>query len=88
MRTALFSNLQSIVGCFSKSTPDDEVTSELISLCNAHGDNVTVAKQTPNSPSGERHFLIGFESITDAIQFAVRTDRVTHENDGVMIKVA
>jgi hypothetical protein len=89
MKTALFSNLQSIVGCFSKSTPDDEVTSELINLCNAHGDDVTVARQVhiTGPDDGKRHFLVLFKSITAAVYFARSTDRVTDGSDGVTIKV-
>jgi len=90
MKTALFNNLQSIMGCFNKLTPDYEVTSELISLCDAHGDNVTVAKlgQLFGPDDGRRHFLILFKSIAAAVYFAKSPDRVTDGCDGVVINVA
>lgn len=90
MKSALLNNLQSIIGCFSKSTSDEDVRSELKSLCHAHGDNVTVARQSRivGADDGKRHFLIAFQSNADAILFAHDTHRETYGPSGVMINVS
>ncbi len=60
-----------------------------MSLCDAHGDAVTIEREWPiiDQGDGKRHFLIVFKSVADAGYFATHTDQVTIGKEGVMINV-
>lgn len=90
MQIKLFDALHKLLSGLKASTPDIEVIAALTKFCKTYGSDVVVEKHGHHfgQENEKRHFLILFESETEASQFAYEAVLSTYGHEGVIVEVA